>query len=119
MRKISTSRCRSATTKSPPRIDPLPTGQKIECMPNPTKTTPTASLDTALSQGRPPTAAPAQPLEGSPGRTVKSEPLATIAIVGLGYVGLPLAIQFARSGVNVIGLDVDRAKIDALNQGQS
>jgi UDP-N-acetyl-D-glucosamine dehydrogenase len=42
-----------------------------------------------------------------------------IAIVGLGYVGLPLSIQFARSGVNVLGLDIDSAKVDALNKGQS
>ncbi|MDA7524432.1 nucleotide sugar dehydrogenase [Verrucomicrobia bacterium] len=42
-----------------------------------------------------------------------------IAIVGLGYVGLPLGLQFARSGVEVIGLDVDQSKVDSLNQGQS
>ena len=42
-----------------------------------------------------------------------------IAIVGLGYVGLPLALQFARNGVSVIGLDVDLNKVDAVNQGQS
>ena len=42
-----------------------------------------------------------------------------IAIVGLGYVGLPLSLQFARSGVNVLGLDVDPAKIEALNAGRS
>lgn len=42
-----------------------------------------------------------------------------IAIVGLGYVGLPLSLQFARSGVNVLGLDIDPAKIQSLNQGQS
>src|SRR5439155_6689208 len=42
-----------------------------------------------------------------------------IAIVGLGYVGLPLAIQFARANVNVLGLDVDPAKVDLINQGQS
>lgn len=42
-----------------------------------------------------------------------------IGIVGLGYVGLPLALQFARSGVNVIGLDVDKTKVDAINAGQS
>ena len=42
-----------------------------------------------------------------------------IAIVGLGYVGLPLSLQFARSGVNVLGLDIDPAKVDALNQGRS
>ena len=42
-----------------------------------------------------------------------------IAIVGLGYVGLPLSLQFARSGVAVLGLDVDAAKVDALHQGKS
>ena len=42
-----------------------------------------------------------------------------ICIVGLGYVGLPLAIQFARSGADVIGLDVDRAKVDQVNRGRS
>jgi UDP-N-acetyl-D-glucosamine dehydrogenase len=42
-----------------------------------------------------------------------------IAIVGLGYVGLPLSLQFARSGVNVLGLDVDEEKVEALNAGQS
>ena len=42
-----------------------------------------------------------------------------ICIVGLGYVGLPLAIQFARSGAEVIGLDVDRAKVDQVNRGRS
>src|SRR5437588_13054056 len=42
-----------------------------------------------------------------------------ICIVGLGYVGLPLAIQFARSGAEVIGLDVDRAKVNQVNRGRS
>src|SRR6266508_3785055 len=42
-----------------------------------------------------------------------------IAIVGLGYVGLPLCLQFARGGVQVIGLDVDPAKIQAINAGRS
>jgi UDP-N-acetyl-D-glucosamine dehydrogenase len=41
------------------------------------------------------------------------------AIVGLGYVGLPLSLQFARSGVTVLGLDVDAAKVGALHQGKS
>ena len=41
------------------------------------------------------------------------------AIIGLGYVGLPLSLQFARSGVTVLGLDVDEAKVDALHQGKS
>src|SRR5689334_12548383 len=42
-----------------------------------------------------------------------------IAIIGLGYVGLPLSFQFARSGVTVLGLDIDTSKVDALNQGRS
>jgi UDP-N-acetyl-D-glucosamine dehydrogenase len=42
-----------------------------------------------------------------------------IAIVGLGYVGLPLSLQFARSGAQVLGMDIDPNKVDTLNQGQS
>jgi UDP-N-acetyl-D-glucosamine dehydrogenase len=42
-----------------------------------------------------------------------------IAIVGQGYVGLPLSLQFARSAVNVIGLDIDSNKVHALNEGRS
>jgi UDP-N-acetyl-D-glucosamine dehydrogenase len=42
-----------------------------------------------------------------------------IAIVGLGYVGLPLSLQFARSGVNVVGLDIDPAKVEDCNAGRS
>ena len=49
-----------------------------------------------------------------------SNPLAPkIAIIGLGYVGLPLSLQFARSGAHVLGLDIDLEKVDALNQGRS
>lgn len=42
-----------------------------------------------------------------------------IAIIGLGYVGLPLGLRFAQSGVAVLGLDVDPKKVDALNAGES
>jgi len=42
-----------------------------------------------------------------------------IGIVGLGYVGLPLALQFARKGVDVTGLDIDSAKVEAIGQGRS
>jgi UDP-N-acetyl-D-glucosamine dehydrogenase len=42
-----------------------------------------------------------------------------IAIIGLGYVGLPLSLQFARSGVTVLGLDIDSKKVAALNASQS
>ncbi len=42
-----------------------------------------------------------------------------IAIAGLGYVGLPLARQFVRGGVDVVGLDVDQKKVDTLKAGQT
>jgi UDP-N-acetyl-D-glucosamine dehydrogenase len=42
-----------------------------------------------------------------------------IGIIGLGYVGLPLALQFARSGVSVLGLDIDPAKVEAITNGNS
>ncbi len=42
-----------------------------------------------------------------------------IAIVGLGYVGLPLSLQFARSGVSVLGLDIDESKVATLSRGES
>jgi UDP-N-acetyl-D-glucosamine dehydrogenase len=45
--------------------------------------------------------------------------MTTIAIIGLGYVALPLALRFAEAGVRVIGLDVDPKKVDALNEGRS
>ena len=42
-----------------------------------------------------------------------------VAIVGLGYVGLPLAMQFARANVTVVGLDIDAAKVESINRGRS
>jgi UDP-N-acetyl-D-glucosamine dehydrogenase len=42
-----------------------------------------------------------------------------IAVIGLGYVGLPLSLQFARSCTNVVGIDVDPKKVELLNTGQS
>ena len=42
-----------------------------------------------------------------------------IAVIGMGYVGLPLSLQFARSGLHVLGLDIDPAKVDSLNHGRS
>ncbi len=44
---------------------------------------------------------------------------ATIAVAGLGYVGLPLAVEFARSGFRVLGLDVEEEKVRQINAGQS
>ncbi len=40
-------------------------------------------------------------------------------VIGLGYVGLPLAIEFAKTGVAVVGFDVDREKIDSILRGES
>jgi UDP-N-acetyl-D-glucosamine dehydrogenase len=45
--------------------------------------------------------------------------MTTIAIIGLGYVGLPLALQFCRSGAKVVGIDIDPAKVDKLRRGES
>jgi UDP-N-acetyl-D-glucosamine dehydrogenase len=42
-----------------------------------------------------------------------------IGIIGLGYVGLPLAVAFAESGCDVVGVDVDRSKVEALAAGRS
>ena len=42
-----------------------------------------------------------------------------IGVIGLGYVGLPLAVEFARSGFDVTGFDVDEAKIADINAGRS
>lgn len=42
-----------------------------------------------------------------------------LAIIGLGYVGLPLGLQFARNGVHVLGLDIDQSKVDAISAGRS
>ncbi|MFC6646079.1 NAD(P)-binding domain-containing protein [Granulicella cerasi] len=44
---------------------------------------------------------------------------AVIGIIGLGYVGLPLALEFIESGLRVIGFDVDASKVTALNEGRS
>src|SRR5216117_1700173 len=44
---------------------------------------------------------------------------ALIGIVGLGYVGLPLAMEFARAGFRVVGFDVSQAVVDSLTQGRS
>lgn len=42
-----------------------------------------------------------------------------VAVVGLGYVGLPLALQFAEAGAKVIGLDIDPEKVSKLTKGES
>ncbi len=44
---------------------------------------------------------------------------AVIGIIGLGYVGLPLAVEFGQVGFSVVGIDLDQRKVDAINQGTS
>src|SRR5215204_6902129 len=43
----------------------------------------------------------------------------SIGIVGMGYVGLPLAVGFAEAGIDVIGIEIDQAKVAALREGRS
>lgn len=44
---------------------------------------------------------------------------AIIGIIGLGYVGLPLMLRFAEMGYRVLGIDIDKRKVDSINQGVS
>ena len=44
---------------------------------------------------------------------------ARIGTLGLGYVGLPLSVEFAAAGLNVTGFDLSREKVDAVNRGES
>jgi len=47
------------------------------------------------------------------------ERTAVIGIVGLGYVGLPLSLRYAEAGFRVLGIDIDGAKVERLNRGDS
>lgn len=44
---------------------------------------------------------------------------ATIGIIGLGYVGLPLAVEFAKSGYKVLGFDIQEKKVNMINNGEN
>ncbi len=44
---------------------------------------------------------------------------ATVGVIGLGYVGLPLSIELAAAGFNVIGFDISPEKVKLLNAGKS
>jgi len=52
-------------------------------------------------------------------RTKIDQRTATVGIIGLGYVGLPLAHAFHEGGLRVLGFDIDPSKIDALNAGRN
>jgi UDP-N-acetyl-D-glucosamine dehydrogenase len=47
------------------------------------------------------------------------EKSATVGVVGLGYVGLPLVLAYAKGGLKALGFDIDPPKIDAIRQGRS
>ena len=44
---------------------------------------------------------------------------ARIGVIGLGYVGLPLAVEFAKAGFDVTGFDVDESKVSEINAARS
>jgi UDP-N-acetyl-D-glucosamine dehydrogenase len=44
---------------------------------------------------------------------------AQVGVVGLGYVGLPLVVEFAEAGFTVTGIDLDKRKVDSINRGES
>lgn len=48
-----------------------------------------------------------------------NERRAVVGVIGLGYVGLPLAVEFASAGLSVIGFDLDQSRVDAINDGRS
>ena len=75
-----------------------------------------------IMQNEPLLAVPASGRSGPAVRTAATStrpPVGTIAVIGMGYVGLPLSLQFARSGAEVLGLDIDDVKVESLNSGRS
>ena len=44
---------------------------------------------------------------------------AHLAVIGLGYVGLPLAVEFGQAGFRVAGIDIDRNRVTQLQRGHS
>jgi UDP-N-acetyl-D-glucosamine dehydrogenase len=63
------------------------------------------------------------PVDATSVREVLRERISTrkahVGVLGLGYVGLPLAVEFARAGFQVTGIDVQQSKIDEFNAGRS
>ena len=44
---------------------------------------------------------------------------AVVSVLGLGYVGLPLAVEFAKAGFRVVGIDIDPVRVESVNRGHS
>ena len=56
------------------------------------------------------------------GKTVKAkirDRKARVGVIGMGYVGLPLAVEFAKAGFRVDGIDLDERKVKNINAGRS
>lgn len=70
-----------------------------------------------MAEPQQPPAEADQPDRSPAGSQVESPPMT--AVVGLGYVGLPLCLQFAASGHRVLGLDIDGKKTAAIGRGES
>ncbi len=64
-----------------------------------------------------------QPVNSSAAQEILRERItsrkARVGVLGLGYVGLPLAVEFARAGFDVVGIDVQQSKVDQFNSGHS
>jgi len=52
-------------------------------------------------------------------KTLIEEKTACVGVIGLGYVGLPLIVEFVSQGFQGIGFEVDQSKTDAINAGES
>ena len=64
-----------------------------------------------------------QPVNSSAAQEILRERItsrkARVGVLGLGYVGLPLAVEFTRAGFDVVGIDVQQSKVDQFNSGHS
>jgi UDP-N-acetyl-D-glucosamine dehydrogenase len=67
---------------------------------------------------RPLSSTPVQPASGGLAARLESRQ-AHVAITGLGYAGLPMAVEFARAGFQVTGLDIDEYRVQLVNRGES
>ena len=75
-----------------------------------TATAPTAATDGRISSA-------SRSLQQLANRLARKQ--ARVGVIGLGYVGLPLAVEFAKAGLRVSGIDIDTRRVEQVNRGQS
>jgi nucleotide sugar dehydrogenase len=75
------------------------------------------ATDTASEVASEPAAGSQPPLELAPQPAAKLD--AVVAVVGLGYVGLPTAVALANAGCQIVGLDVSAARLEAIRAGEA